>query len=199
MAASEYDFLDEAELSDFPGLLAVSQFVRMLGGVPWFSALGAELDGREQLLSEDYLLALGFPDARIAPVSDWEEAADAAANPDWNTDWWEAEEQVRVALVSEACMRADEETVMIALTHLQNQAIAAVAEPAELAASAAGVDDEELIRALAGAAAQSIYQAGLLLAAENEDDEHHVFALKYKLFEAGRWPIGVVGNSFHIF
>ena len=199
MAGGEYEFLDEAELSDFPGLMAVSQFVRMLGEVPWYSALGLELDGREVLLSEEYLLALGFPDARIAPIMDWEEAADAAANPDWNTEWWEAEEQVRVALVSEACQRADEETMMIALTHLQNQAIEAVSQPTELAAEAGGVMDEELIRAVAGAGAQAIYQAGLLLAAENEDDEHHVFALKYKLFESGRWPIGVVGNSFHIF
>jgi len=199
MAGGEYEFLDEAELSDFPGLMAVSQFVRMLGEVPWYGALGLELDGREVLLSEDYLLALGFPDARIAPIMDWEEAADAAANPDWNTEWWEAEEQVRVALVSEACQRADEGTVMIALTHLQNQAIEAVSQPADLATEAGGVMDEELIRAVAGAGAQAIYQAGLLLAAENEDDEHHVFALKYKLFESGRWPIGVVGNSFHIF
>jgi hypothetical protein len=38
-----------------------------------------------------------------------------------------------------------------------------------------------------------------LLAAENEDDQHHAFALKYRLFESGRWPIGVIGNSFHIF
>ena len=43
------------------------------------------------------------------------------------------------------------------------------------------------------------YQAGLLLAAEDENDEHHIFALKYKLFELGRWPIGVLGNTFHIF
>jgi hypothetical protein len=199
MAGGEYEFLDEAELRDFPGLMAVSQFVRMLSEVPWYGALGLELDGREELLSENYLLALGFPDARIAPIMDWEEAANAAANPDWNTEWWEAEELVRVALVSEACQRADEDTVMIALTHLQNQAIEAVSQPAELAAEAGGVRDEELIRAVAGAGAQAIYQAGLLLAAENEDDEHHVFALKYKLFESGRWPIGVVGNSFHIF
>ena len=199
MAGGEYEFLDEAELRDFPGLMAVSQFVRMLSEVPWYGALGLELDGREELLSEDYLLALGVPDARIAPIMDWEEAANAAANPDWNTEWWEAEELVRVALVSEACQRADEDTVMIALTHLQNQAIEAVSQPAELAAEAGGVRDEELIRAVAGAGAQAIYQAGLLLAAENEDDEHHVFALKYKLFESGRWPIGVVGNSFHIF
>ncbi|MBT4044936.1 MAG: hypothetical protein HOK21_21815 [Rhodospirillaceae bacterium] len=199
MAANEYEFLDEAELSDFPGLMAVSQFVRMLAEVPWFGGLGLELDGREILLSEDYLLALGFPDAYISPVENWEEAAAAAANPDWNTEWWEAEEQVRVALVSEACLKADEETVMIALTHLQNQSIEAVLEPAELAAEAAGIEDEELIRAAAGAGAQAIYQAGLLLAAENEDDEHHAFALKYRLFESGRWPIGVVGNSFHIF
>ena len=199
MAANEYEFLDEAELSDFPGLMAVSQFVRMWAEVPWFAGLGLELDGREMLLSEVYLLALGFPDAHISPIDNWEEAAAAAANPDWNTEWWEAEEQVRVALVSEACLKADEETVMIALTHLQNQSIEAVLQPAELAAEAAGIEDEELIRAAAGAGAQAIYQAGLLLAAENEDDEHHAFALKYKLFESGRWPIGVVGNSFHIF
>ena len=199
MAASEFEFLEEAELADFPGLMAVSQFVRMLGSVPWFAALGAELDGRELLLSEDYLLALGFPEARIAPVANWEEAADAAANPDWNSEWWEAEEQIRVALVTEACMRADEDTVMIALTHLQNQAIEAISESAQLAAEAAGIEDEELIRAAAGAGAQAIYQAGLLLAAENEDDEQHAFALKYRLFESGRWPIGVIGNSFHIF
>ena len=199
MAAGEYEFLDEAELKDFPGLMAVSQFVRMLAEVPWFGALGMELDGREVLISEDYLLALGFPDARIAPIMNWEEAADAAANPDWNTEWWEAEEQVRVALVTEACQRADEDTVMIALTHLQNQAIQTVHEPAQYAAEAGGVADEELVRAVAGAGAQAIYQTGLLLAAENEDDEHHVFALKYKLFESCRWPIGGVGNSFHIF
>ncbi|MDP7547839.1 MAG: hypothetical protein QGF20_11140, partial [Alphaproteobacteria bacterium] len=79
------------------------------------------------------------------------------------------------------------------------EAAEAVLESAEWAAEAAGIDDTELIRAAAGAAAQGIYQAGLLLAAENEDDEHHAFALKYRLFESGRWPIGVVGNSFHIF
>jgi hypothetical protein len=72
MAAKEYEFIDEAELADFPGLMAVSQFVRMLGGVPWFGGLGLELDGREVLLAEDYLLALGFPEARIAPVANWE-------------------------------------------------------------------------------------------------------------------------------
>ena len=61
------------------------------------------------------------------------------------------------------------------------------------------MEDEELIRAAVGAASQAIYQAGLLLAAENEEDQNHPFALKYRLFESGRWPIGVVGNSFHIF
>ena len=45
---------------------------------------------------------------------------------------------------------------------------------------------------------RTIWLAGHL-AAEDEDDEHHAFALKYRLFESGRWPIGVVGNSFHIF
>ncbi|MDP6343654.1 MAG: hypothetical protein QF578_17710 [Alphaproteobacteria bacterium] len=199
MTPNEFQFLDEAELSDHPGLLAVSQLARMLTEVPWFTALGAELDEREVLLAEDYLFGLGFPDAHIAPVADWEEAADAAANPDWNSTWWEAEEQARVALVTEACLRADEDTVSLALTHLHGQAAAAVAEPAELVAEAAGIEDEELIRALEGAATQAVYQAALVLAAEDEDQERHPFALKYRLFESGRWPIGVVGTTFHLF
>jgi hypothetical protein len=89
--------------------------------------------------------------------------------------------------------------VMLALTHVTNAASRVVLEAAADAAEHAGIADEGLIRAAAGAATQGCYQAALVLAAEAEDQEQHPFALKYRLFESGRWPLGVVGASYYLF
>ena len=124
-------------------------------------------------------------------------AAHQIEGGNWNSDWWEAEEQLRAALLAEAIERSDEETVMLALTHVTNQAAEAVLLAAEAAAARFGVDDEALIRAAAGAATQACYHAALVLAAEADED--HPFALKYRLYESGRWPLGVVGRSFNLF
>ena len=64
-------------------------------------------------------------------------------------------------------------------------------------AEEAGIEDQELIRAATGSALQSCHQAALVLAAGEEDA--HPFALKYKLFEQGHWPIAITGSSFNIF
>jgi hypothetical protein len=193
------DDLNDYELADFPGLLAASQFARMLRSVLWFTALGEPPDERELLLAGDYLTELGFPDAEIVMLGDWEEAADAALNTDWNTEAWEAEEQLRMALIAEACERADEEMVMVALAN-----VSAVASESAQAAAEGMLEqnpnlDEELLRAAIGAVAQASYHSALVLAAEAEDPERHPFSLKFRLFEAGRWPLGVVGRSFHLF
>ena len=190
-------FDEDAELSDWPGLQAVASFARMVAEVGWFARLGAEIESDEVDWAERYLQGLGFPDVEVAPVEDWEEAEAAARNPDWNSDWWEAEEQLRASLLADAIERSDEETVMLALTHVTNQASEAVLMAAEAAAARFGVEDEALIRAAAGAATQACYHAALVLAAEA--DEEHPFALKYRLYEAGRWPLGVVGRSFNLF
>ena len=180
--------LDEAELSDFPGVAAASQFAKMVASVPWFASLGNELDDDEIDWADAYLANLGFPDAHVVLIDSWEDAEAAARNPDWNTEWWEAEEQMRMALIAEACELAGEDRVMVALTNVTNQ----VSDVAHGAAAVAA-----LIRAAAGAATQACYQAALVLAAEG--DEEHPFALKYRLFENGRWPLSVVGNSFNLF
>lgn len=191
------DFEDDAELSDWPGLQAAASFARMVADVAWFDRLGAELESDEVDWAERYLAELGFPDVAVSPVADWEEAEAAARNPDWNSDWWEAEEQLRAALLADAVAKSDEETVMLTLTHVTNRASEAVLLAAEAAAARFGVEDEALIRAAAGAATQACYHAALVLAAEA--DEEHPFALKYRLYEAGRWPLGVVGRSFNLF
>lgn len=199
MRIAEDDDLSDYELSDFPGLLAVSQFARMLRSTLWFTALGESADERELNLAEDYVTGLGFPDTDIVVLDSWEDAADAALNTDWNTEAWEAEEQLRMALIAEACEHADEEMVMVALAAVST----AASETAQAAAEGMlEVDpslDEELLRAAIGAVAQASYHSALVLAAETEDPEQHPFSLKFRMFEAGRWPLGIVGRSFHLF
>ena len=87
--------------------------------------------------------------------------------------------------------------MVIALTHVSSTASELVVEAALRAAARSGTTDEGLVRAAAGAAAQACYQAALVLAAEGEPE--HAFALKFRLFESGRWPLGIVRNTFHLF
>lgn len=181
-----------------PTLRAVSRFAQTLRHVPWFRGLGQPLGPDELRAATDYLLALGFPDAGVAEVFDWAEAEEAARNPEWNSAGWEAEEQLRAGLSAAAVeIVGDEEAVLVALTHVTSSASDAVHEAAAAAAARFGVDDQALIRAAAGAAAQAAYQAALVLAAA--EDEDHAFAHKFRLFEVGRWPLGVTGATFNIF
>ena len=188
---------EDLDLGDFPGLRALGRFARLVPDLGWFQNLGNELDEDEIEWAEAYLAEMGFPDSTVAPVGDWEEAADAAASADWNSPWWEAEEGLRAALMVEACARIGEERLEVALAHLAARAADAIRIGAEVAAARDGVIDEELVRAAAGAAAQAAHQAALVLAAEIEDE--HPFALKFRLFETGRWPIGLTGHSFHLY
>jgi hypothetical protein len=47
-----------------------------------------------------------------------------------------------------------------------------------------------------GAAAQACHQAALAIAAAAGPE--HLFATKYRLFAAGRWPLGIVGDRFFV-
>jgi hypothetical protein len=193
---------DEIDPEDYPTLVAVARFARALERVDWFTLLGEPLSEDEEDEALDYLQALGFPDAMVVPVADWEEAESCAANPDWNSAWWEAEEQSRAALLSDALEILDEEEVTAALNDVTGRALELAGSAAAAAAARAGVDDEALIRAAAGAAVQGAYQAALVYLAGaglDEDEDEHPFAIKFRLFEAGRWPLGVVGASFNIF
>jgi hypothetical protein len=189
--------LNAVEEEELERLATVARFARMLPTLPWFAAVGQELDEDEAEWARAYLDALGFPDADIAQVADWDEAADAAEALDWNSPGWEAEEQLRAALIADACALAPEDEVMVALTALSSHAAEVLGEAAERAAVEAGIADEALMRAAAGAAAQACYNAGLVLAAGAGDQ--HPFAIKFRLYESGRWPLGVVGNSFNLF
>ena len=61
------------------------------------------------------------------------------------------------------------------------------------------VADEEILRAAMGAGVQICHLAALVLLSGHEDLEDHPFFHKFRLFEAGHWPIGIAGSSFNIF
>ena len=185
------------DLEDYPGLVAVARFARGIAQVAWFSTVGDPLDEIVRADAEAYLAALGFAEAFVADVAGWSEAEIAATSADWNAAWWESEEQLRAGLTADALALVGEADVNAALTHVGAEAAMAVPGAAADAAQRAGTEDDALINAAAGAGAQACHQAALVLAAAAEPD--HPFALKFRLFEAGRWPIGVIGETFHLF
>lgn len=192
---------DDSELQptgdELDGLRAVARLSRLVGRIGWFNAVGQPLEPSEIADAAEYVAGLGFPDVGIAAVEDWQGAAAAAQAPDWREDWWLAEEQIRKALLDEALASNPEHDLMVALTHVSTRASEVAHGLAAVSAARFGVADEALIRVAAGAAAQAAYQAALVLATDGEAD--HPFAVKFRLFEAGRLPLGIVGSTFNLF
>lgn len=189
---------DISELfEESPGLKAVAPFLKLATSVHWFRALGEDADRRTVDIARAYADALGFPEADPAFLADWEEAADAAENTEINSPAWEAEEQLRAALTDDALDVLDEQTLEMVMTHVATETSEAIEQAAMEAAQELRIFDEEFVRAVSGAAVQAVYQA--TLAAITGAEEDHPFVLRFQLFEKGRWPIGVIGNSFLIF
>jgi hypothetical protein len=84
-----------------------------------------------------------------------------------------------------------------ALSRVTQGASDAAHGQAALATARAAIADPALARAAAGAATQACYLAALAAAAAAVPD--HPFLAKFRLFEAGRWPLGIVAGRFHLF
>ncbi|HEX6957985.1 MAG TPA: hypothetical protein VF194_08370 [Ferrovibrio sp.] len=193
---------EDAGIDALDGLRAVARLARLCGRINWFAAVGEPLEPSEIADAEAYVANLGFPDVSVGAVEDWRAAAAAAQAPEWRQDWWDAEEQMRQALLQEALQINPEPDLMVALTHVSTKASEVAHGLAAVSAARGGVADEALIRVAAGAAAQAAYQAALVLAAQAESmagDAEHPFAVKFRLFEAGRLPLGIVGSTFNLF
>lgn len=223
MISTEYEdgFDDEPALSDddfdavadsLPGLGAVRLFLAELKAYDWFGRCGARFVGEERDLAEAYLDVLGFPDAGLAPLTDFEEAADAAVSLDMGGEGWEAEEQVRAALAVEAEELLEPEALEVALLYVRARAAETIAPGLIDMARRMGVEDEELLNAAAGAAIQAIWmqalrqmveavrqdRSGAVLVAEEDDETLHPADIKFQIFASGRWPVGLAGRSFNI-
>ncbi|WP_262693419.1 hypothetical protein [Kordiimonas aquimaris] len=184
-------------LEEHPTLKSVAPFVMLASDVRWFRSLGERPDSEARKLAADYTAALGFPEAEPVFLPEWEDAAAAAENTDYNSPAWEAEEQLRAALTDEVLLALDADTLEMVMTHVAQSITVAIDEAAKEAAEFLRIDDESFVLATSGAAAQATYQAALVGMAGEEED--HPFVVRFQLFEKGHWPIGIIGNSFLIF
>ncbi|MBI1364529.1 MAG: hypothetical protein GC153_01045 [Alphaproteobacteria bacterium] len=195
------DDLDALE-REIPALSRIARFAKGLAAIPWFANLGEPLTAGARAVAARYVEALGFPEAEVAILVDWDDAAAAAESLDWHSPAWEAEELLRADLTARALDYLSEEALTLAMTLVADR-VAGPARGAMEEASAIWDMTDEAARQLAvGAAVQAAHQSALLLLAASSPDidaENHPFAAKFQLFEFGRWPVGVVGGSFNLF
>ncbi len=198
--------MDESELEalerELPGLGALSRFARSLDRIPWFANMGEPLTPGARAAAEVYVNGLGFPGAGVAILVDWEDAAAAAESLDWHSPAWEAEELLRSDLTARALDLLSEEALRIGMTLISEKVSEPAREAMEQASFIWDMEDEAAQRLAVGSAVQAAHGAALALiaAADPEfDAEDHPFAAKFRLFEFGRWPVGVTGSSFNLF
>lgn len=184
-------------MSAAPGHDGIARLRRSIPHLSWFAAVGEPPSLADADEAARYLAGIGFAGTDVAAVESWQDAKRIADDPDWDHRWWDAEEALRAELLDRAGRALGEGALFKILSAASDAASDTVQGAAAVAAARAGVADPALIKSAAGAATQSCYQAALALAGEAGPD--HPFAVKFRLFEAGRWPLGVVGERFHLF
>ena len=199
--SDEHD-LEQLE-RELPVLSRLRRFADGLEGIPWFSRLGEHLEPQARVLCEAYLDCLGFPEVDVAVLAEWEDAAASAETFDWSNPAWEAEELARADLIGKSLEVVSEEALQLGLTVVSEKAGHAAKSALLDTAALWDMVDENIHNLSVGSAVQTAYGAALtLLAAAADPDmdaETQVFAAKLKLFEKGRWPVGIVGQSLNLF
>lgn len=195
------DEIDELE-RELPALRGVRKFARTLAGIPWFANMGEPLTPGARAAARDYVEGLGFPDAEVAILIDWDDAAAASESLDWQSPAWEAEELLRADLTERALRLLSEDALRLSMTLIAGKVVEPAREGMEQAAFIFDFEDEAGKQLAVGSAVQAAHQAALALIAAHDPDfeaEAHPFAAKFRLFEFGRWPVGVMGASFNLF
>lgn len=175
---------------------AVARLRRSLAHLSWFAATGEELTRADREEGARYLEGLGITGVTVAAVASWQDAKTVADDPAWDRRWWDAEEEMRAALMRDALADLGEPALLDALTGVAEAASDVVQGAAAVAAARSGTADPALIKSAAGAATQAAHLAALAAAAGAGAD--HVFAVKFRLYEAGRWPLGIVNGRFYL-
>jgi hypothetical protein len=188
---------------------ALAGFPHRLRMASWFSFVGTTLTDAERDDVEEYTRALGLGSLELAELEDWRAVEACIKQSDWDAAWWQAEEDRRKTLLELAEAKVGDMALTRALTGLSEKVSDVVHGAAAVAASRGGIADQGLTRAAAGAATMSAYQAALEKAAkdpaseptnDNANDKHgNAFAAKFRLFEAGHWPLCVRAGTFYIF
>ena len=156
----------------------------------WFAALGEPLTEGDLAEAQTYA---GVGD--VALVTSWPEAERFLKAQD-SLDWWEREEAERKALLARAQAEYPERALWTSLTELMTEAGNLVHGKAATAAARMGGATPPSIHVAAGAASQAMYQ---LAVARVAGETALRFESKFRLFAAGRWPLGVKGSTLMFF
>lgn len=196
--------------AEIPVLNALRDFTaRALRG-RWFAELGEPFDSETAQIARAYLDGLGFPDADAIAVLNWDDALDASESLDLNAEAWEAEEQLRAALMDDVLQNVSEEGLGVLLAHLAAQLADILPDMIDEALMMADELPDAIRDLGVGAAQQAAHGAALALAAAviaaqeadlkaGEEALNHPLLLRYRLFELGRWPLALTGRTLNLF
>ena len=198
----------EAEL---PILNWLKSFINEIVRADWYMEVGENMNDELRNFCDVYLSELGFSDAELAIIPNWDDAIYAARSMDMNSEAWETEEQLRAGLTQDALQVVSPEGLQILLTHLAAELTEPIREAAEEALSLTDEPSDDIIELLIGAGQQAAYGAILALAAHQANaslagEEMDIEALqtppvfmKYRLFSMGRWPVSITSRSSNLF
>ena len=162
----------------------------------WFAALGEPLTEGDHSDAAAYATALGFNALEIGQARDWPDAERLLKAPDWAPAWWDREETLRQQLLTEAKGRYPERALWSSITELTTEAGEVVHGKAATAAARMGNAAPASIHVAAGAASQAVYHLAL---ARLTKQTASPFESKFRLFAAGRWPLGVLESRLVLF
>lgn len=162
----------------------------------WFAALGEPLTDGDCSDARAYAVALGFDAVEIGQARDWPDAERLLKAPDWTPAWWDREEALRRRLLADAEARYPEAALWSALTEFTTETGDLVHGKAAMAAARAGNAAAASIHVAAGAAAQAVYQ---LAVARLAGETASLFESKFRLYAAGRWPLGILDDRLVLF
>jgi hypothetical protein len=164
----------------------------------WFSRQGEALTPAEEAVLANLLRAHpALAAVGLSVVAHWREAAAIVRAGEWDSAWWDVEEEERERLWVIAADRAGEQALFEAVTAVRDGLADTVGRAARAAAARGGFDDEDIVRAASGAALLTVQQASLAVMAGTGDG--HYFLHKRALFTAGRWPLGLVRGRYYVF
>lgn len=185
-------------MSDVIGLpsVALTHLKAELRAASWFAALGEPLTEGDHGDAGAYAAALGFQGLTVDLAKDWPEAERLLKSSDWSSLVWDREESLRRDLLQRAEIRYPERALWTALTELTTEAGDLVHGKAATAASRMGNAAKASTHVAAGAASQAVYQ---LAVARLVGETSSPFESKFRLFAAGRWPLGIAGSKLILF
>ena len=157
----------------------------------WFAALGEPLTDGDVAEARTYAGAV-----EVGGVTSWPDAEDFLKSPNASLDWWDREETLRKSLLAEAERRHPGRALWTSLTELTTEAGDLIHGKAATAAARMGNAAPASIHVAAGAASQAVYQLAVARLAGNQTSP---FESKFRLYAAGRWPLGVVGPRLFLF